>query len=79
MYYNVYQKPYARAILQGDSDNPHLRGRVTFYDCGDGVIVNIKVNNLPYTTPPVKARSMRFICTSVEAAAETKRTNLQTH
>ena len=49
MYYNVYQKPYARVILQGDSDNPHLRGRVTFYDCGDGVIVNIKVNNLPYT------------------------------
>ena len=49
MYYNVYQRPCARAVLHGDSTNPELRGRVTFYDGGNGVIVNIKVNKLPFT------------------------------
>ena len=49
MYYDVFQRPYARAVLEGDSNNKGLRGRVTFYDGGDGIVVNVKINNLPYT------------------------------
>lgn len=49
LYYNVYQRPFARAELAGSSEFSEIKGRVTFYDGGDGVVVNIKVNNLPFT------------------------------
>lgn len=49
MYYNVYQRPFARADLIGNSENKTLKGRVTFYDGGGGVVVSVKIINLPYT------------------------------
>lgn len=50
MYYNdVLQKPFARAELTGNSKHVGIRGRVTFYDGGSGLIINLKVNDLPYT------------------------------
>ncbi|WP_255883909.1 MULTISPECIES: superoxide dismutase family protein [unclassified Ruminococcus] len=60
MYYNVYQRPFARANLQGNSENTEIKGRVTFYDGGDGVIVNVKVNGLPYTQSECNGTFMAF-------------------
>lgn len=60
LYYDVYQRPFARAELVGNSENTELKGRATFYDGGDGVIVNIKVNNLPYTESECAGTFMGF-------------------
>lgn len=47
MYYNIYQRPFARAELIGGGCCKELRGRVSFYDGGDGVLVSARVINLP--------------------------------
>lgn len=47
MYYNIYQRPFARAELAGGSCCKGLRGWVSFYDGGGGVLVSARVMNLP--------------------------------